>query len=159
MSADKTPRERESVVATNRHAFRDYEILETVEAGMILVGTEIKSLRRQGASLNDSFARVDGGVPVLYHLHINPYEQGNRANVETTRPRTLLLHRKEIDRLVGKMARTRLSLVPLKLYFKHGFAKVELALARGKQEYEKRDTIRERESRREMDRAKRRDRA
>ena len=155
MSA-KASRDRDPVIATNRHAFRDYEILETVEAGMILAGTEIKSLRRQGANLNDSFARVDGGVPVLYHLHINPYEQGYRANVETTRPRTLLLHRKEIDRLVGKMARTRLALIPLRLYFKHGFAKVELALARGKREYEKRDTIRERESQREMDRARRR---
>lgn len=156
MSAKPASRDRDPVIATNRHAFRDYEILETVEAGMILVGTEIKSLRRQGASLNDSFARVDGGVPVLHHLHINPYEQGNRANVETTRPRTLLLHRKEIDRLVGKMTKTRLALIPLRLYFKHGFAKVELALARGKQEFEKRDTIRERESKREIDRAKRR---
>lgn len=156
MSVKLASRDRESIVATNRHAFRDYEILETVEAGMILVGPEIKSLRRQGASLNDSFARVDGGVPVLYHLHINPYAEGNRANVEPTRPRKLLLHRQQIDRLAGKMAQSRLALVPLRLYFKHGFAKVELGLARGKREYEKRDTIRKQETQREMDRARRR---
>ena len=154
--SDKASKDRDALIATNRHAYRDYEIFETVEAGMILVGTEIKSLRRQGASLNDSFARVDGGVPVLYHLHINPYEEGNRANVESTRPRRLLLHRQQIDRLAGKMAQGRLALVPLRLYFKHGFAKVELGLARGKREYEKRDTIRRQETQREMDRARRR---
>ena len=157
MSAE-TSRDRESLIATNRHAFRDYEVLETVEAGLILVGTEIKSLRRQGAQLNDSFARFDGGVPVLYHLHINPYAQGNRDNVESTRPRTLLLHRQQIERWAEKMARGRLAIVPLKLYFKHGFAKVELGLARGKQVYEKRDTIRRREAQREMYRARRRPR-
>ena len=149
--------DREPLIATNRRAWRDYEILETLEAGIILVGTEIKSLRRHAASLDDSFARIDrDGVPVLYHLYIQPYEQGNRANVEATRSRTLLLHKQQIARLAGKMARTRLLLVPLKMYFKPGFAKVELALARGKLEFEKRDTIQRRESQREMDRARRR---
>ena len=147
----------ETAIATNRKAPRDYQILESMEAGVVLLGTEIKSIRNRRVSLDDSFARIDGNELFLYNMHVNPYEQGNRFNVEPTRARKLLLHRKEIDRLAGVLKQKRVTLVPLKLYQKHGLIKVELALGRGKRIFEKRETIREREADREIQRRLRTD--
>ena len=138
--------------ATNHKARRDYEILETVEVGIALMGTEIKSVRRHRVSIDDSFARIDGGEAFLYNMHVSPYEQGNRFNPEPTRARKLLLHRRQIDRLAGLMSQKRVTLVPLRLYQQHGLAKVELAVAKGKRVFEKRDRIREREMDREIQR-------
>ena len=138
------------VFARNRKAVHDYEILETKEAGIELKGTEIKSIRKHQVSLDGSFARIEEGEVVLYNMHVSPYEQGNRYNVEPLRTRKLLLHRREIERLRGVMTQKRLTLVPLKLYEKHGMAKVELALGRGRREYEKRDRIRKEESDRDL---------
>lgn len=140
----------ESVFATNRKARRDYTILETVEAGIALHGTEIKSIRQHRVSLEDSFGRIDGGELFLYNMHVNPYEQGGQFNAEPTRPRKLLLHRRQIDRLAGQMSQKHVALVPLRLYQKHGLAKIELAIGKGKRVFEKRDRIREREIDREL---------
>ena len=136
--------------ARNRKALHNYKILETHEAGIELKGTEIKSIRKHQASLDGSFARIEEGEVFLYNMHISPYEQGNRYNVEPLRTRKLLLHRREIERLRGVMTQKRLTLVPLKLYEKHGMAKIELALGRGRREYEKRDRIRKEESDRDL---------
>ena len=144
-------KEREiEIVATNRKAGRDYELFDRWEAGVVLTGTEIKSVRRRSVNLSDSFARIVRGEMVLYHCHISPYEQGNRFNVEPARARKLLLHRKEIDRLAGVLSQKRVTLVPLKLYQQHGLVKVELGVGRGKRVFEKRETIREREMDREI---------
>jgi SsrA-binding protein len=141
------------VFATNHKARRDYDILESHEAGIELKGTEIKSIRQHRVSIDDSFARVDGGELFLYNMHISPYEQGGRFNVEPTRVRKLLMHRREIDRLAGRLSQQRLTLVPLRLYQQRGLVKVELALGKGKRIFEKRDRIRERETERELQRA------
>ena len=141
------------VVATNRRARFDYEILERVEAGLVLTGSEVKSLRQGRASLSESFARVDGGEIWLENMHIPPYEQGDKRGYDPRRRRKLLLHRREIDRLVGKTAERGLALVPIRLYFSHGLAKVELGLGRGKRAFEKRQAQVEREHRREIERA------
>ncbi len=138
------------VFATNRKARHDYDILETCEVGVELRGTEIKSIRQRRASLDDSFARIEGGEVILYNMHVSPYEQGNRFNVDPVRLRRLLLHRREIDRLTGLVSQKRLTLVPLKLYARRGMAKLELAVARGKRVFEKRDRIRQREEDREL---------
>lgn len=140
------------VITTNRKARHDYTILDTFEAGIALRGTEVKSLRGGKANLKDSFARVDHGEIVLYNMHISPYDLGNRFNHDPLRPRKLLLHREEIRRLAGKVAERGLTIVPLRLYFKHGIAKVELALAKGKKMYDRREAIAERDVRRDMDR-------
>ncbi|MFQ6092000.1 MAG: SsrA-binding protein SmpB [bacterium] len=140
------------VIATNRKARRDYHILQTSEAGIVLTGTEVKSLRLGRANLKDSYARVENGQVYLYGMHISPYEQGNRYNPDPKRKRKLLLHRFEIRRLMGKVQEKGLTLVPLKLYFNRGNAKVELALVRGKKEYDKRRAIAERDAQREMER-------
>ena len=140
------------VFATNHKARRDYDILETFEVGIELKGTEIKSIRQRRASIDDSFARIDEGELFLYNMHVSPYEQGGRFNVEPTRVRRLLMHRREIDRLEGQLTQKRLTMVPLRLYQKHGLVKIELATARGKRIFEKRDRIRERESDREIQR-------
>ncbi len=137
-------------LATNRKALRDYHILETMEVGIQLVGTEIKSIRNRQMSLDESFARIDEGEAFLYNMHVNPYEQGGRYNVEPKRLRKLLLHRKEIARLNGLLTQKGGTLVPLRLYLKHGLAKIELGVCKGKRQYEKRDTIREREVDREL---------
>ena len=131
--------------ATNHKAGRDYEILESFETGIELKGTEIKSIRAHRVSLDDSFARIDGGELFLYNMHVSPYEQGGRFNVEPARVRKLLMHRREIDRLAGFLTQKRLTLIPLRLYQQHGLAKVELAVGKGKRVFEKRDRIRERE--------------
>ncbi len=143
-------RDEGGVFARNRKALHDYEILETHEAGVELKGTEIKSIRTHQVSLDGSFARIEEGEVVLYNMHVSPYEQGGRYNVDPIRTRKLLLHRREIERLRGAMTQKRLTLVPLKLYEKHGRAKIELALGRGRREYEKRDRIRKEESDRDL---------
>ena len=141
------------VVASNRQATHHYEILETYEAGLVLRGTEVKSLRDGKANLKESFARIEGDEAWLLGCHISPYAQGNRANPDPLRKRKLLLHRAELNRLLGKTQERGLTLVPLRLYFKRGRAKVELGLARGKKLHDKRQAIKEREARREMDKA------
>lgn len=145
----------EKIIATNRKAHFNYAILESFEAGMELRGTEVKSIRTGHASLNDSFARSENGEIFLYNMHIAPYEFGNIANVDSVRPRKLLLHKRQIRHLVGEIATKHLTLIPLKLYFKNGIAKIELGLAKGKQLYDKRQTIRKRESDRELRRISR----
>jgi len=143
---------QDKVIATNRKARFDYTILESLEAGIQLKGTEVKSLRSGQASLSDSFARLEGREILLYNMHIASYEFGNIANVDPIRPRKLLLHRREIRRLAEDVSQKKLALIPLKLYFKNGIAKLELALAKGKKKYDKRDAIRRRESDRELKR-------
>jgi SsrA-binding protein len=143
----------DKVVATNRRAHHDFEILEAHEAGLVLTGTEVKSLRAGRADLKDSYARVEREEAWLLGCHISPYAQGNRFNHDPTRPRKLLLHRREIDRLMGKVMEKGLTLVPLKLYFRSGRAKVELGLGRGRKLVDRRQAIREREARREVERA------
>jgi SsrA-binding protein len=143
----------EKLVASNRRAHHNFEILETHEAGLVLQGTEVKSLRASRADLKESYARIDGAEAWLLGLHISPYAQGNRANHDPLRPRKLLLHRGELNRLLGKIMEKGLTLVPLRLYFKQGRAKVELGLARGRKTLDKRHAIREREEQREVQRA------
>ena len=140
----------DALLATNRKALRDYEVLESLEVGIVLGGTEIKSARRRSVSLDESFARVDGGEVLLYNMHVSPYAQGGRYNLEPTRQRKLLLHRQEIRRLYGLLSQRRLTLIPLRMYLKRGFAKIELAACKGKHEYEKRQTIQTREADREL---------
>ncbi len=140
----------EPPLATHHKALRDYFIVETFEAGIALTGTEIKSIRNRLVSLEDSFARVEDDEVFLYNMHVNPYEQGGRFNVEPQRVRKLLLHRREIRRITGLLSQRGVTLVPLRLYLKHGILKVALAVGKGKKLYEKRDTIREREIDREL---------
>ena len=139
-----------SLLATNRKALRDYQVLESFEVGIMLAGTEIKSMRNRRVSLDDSFARIDGREVFLYNMHVSPYEQGGRFNVEPKRQRKLLLHRQQIDRLEGLLTKRGMTLIPLRLYLKHGLAKVELAVCKGKRQYEKRDVLRKRESDEEL---------
>ncbi len=139
---------------TNRKARHDYHILETVEAGLVLTGTEVKSLRGGRASLSDAFARIEQGEVFLYNMHISPYSHGNRFNHEPLRTRKLLLHKEEIRRLIGKTREQGLTLIPLKVYFNdQGWAKLELALARGKKKWDKREAIAQRDVRRQVERA------
>jgi SsrA-binding protein len=141
-------------IVVNRKARHDYFIDETVEAGLVLSGSEVKSLRDGRANLKDSYARVAGGEAQLLNLHISPYDAAHRDNHEPTRTRRLLLHRREIDRLEGQVRLKGLTLIPLRLYFNaRGRAKVELGLGRGKKQYDKRQSIKEREARRETQRA------
>ena len=140
-------------IAQNRKARHLYQILETVEAGLVLTGTEVKSLRAGKANLVDSYAMVDRGEVWLMNLHISPYEQGNQFNHEPKRKRKLLLHRRDIRRLIGKTREKGLTLIPISLYFKKGWAKVELALARGKKLHDKREDVAKRDADREMARA------
>ena len=140
-------------IATNRRSRHEYEILETVEAGLVLRGTEVKSLRDGLVNFKDSYASVRNGEGWLLGCHISPYSHGTDANHDPERDRKLLLHARQISRLAGKVAERGLTVVPLKLYFKGGRAKIELGLARGKKLHDKRATLRERESRREMDKA------
>lgn len=143
-----------ATVATNRKAWHDYHIEETFEAGIVLTGTEVKSLRRGQANLRDSYAQVKDGEVFLYNAHISPYEFGNRFNHEPTRTRKLLLHRDEIRRLIGKLREGGTTLVPLRIYFtSRGIAKVELALARGKKKWDKREALARRDEQREIARA------
>ena len=146
----------DNVIARNREAFRDYHILETLEAGIALSGTEVKSLRNHQASLRESFARVEKGEVFIYNLHISPYEHGSIFNPDPKRTRKLLLRRAQIRDFRAKTETKGLALVPLKLYFKRGMVKVELALAKGKRQFDKREAIKARDQTRELQRALRR---
>jgi SsrA-binding protein len=146
---------RDRTIATNRRARHEYEVLETVEAGLVLKGTEVKSLRTGQVNFKDSYATVRNREAWLLGCHISPYSHGTDANHDPERDRKLLLHRREIERLMGKVAERGLTLVPLRLYFREGRAKLEIALARGKKLHDKRSSIREREVQREMDKAAR----
>ncbi|HXH08168.1 MAG TPA: SsrA-binding protein SmpB [Alphaproteobacteria bacterium] len=143
----------EKVICTNKQARFDYHLEDRFEAGLVLQGTEVKSLRDGRANLKDSYAAVDGGEVFLYDCHISPYPNGGYANHEPQRPRKLLLHRKEIRRLLGKTQERGLTLIPMRLYFLRGKAKVELALARGKKQYDKREDLKRRDADREIERA------
>jgi len=139
------------VIATNRKAQRDYAVLEAVECGIELKGSEVKSLRAAKIILNDSFARAEGGQLILYNTHISPYSQASYLNVEPARPRRLLLHRNQIRKITGRLTQKGLTLIPLRVYFNdRGFAKVELALCKGKKLYDKREDIKRRETELEM---------
>ncbi len=141
------------VVATNRKARHEYEVLDTFEAGLVLKGPEVKSLREGKVGFQDAYARLEGGEVWLHSLHIPPYEQANRFNEDPLRPRKLLLRRDEIRRLVGKVEEKGLTLIPLDLYFRRGFAKVTLALARGRKTYDKREKLKRRTQEEEARRA------
>jgi SsrA-binding protein len=148
------PREKgRKVIASNRKTRHDYAILDTVEAGIALTGTEVKSLRAGRASLVDAFAQEKDGEIYLYGLHVPEYAQGTWTNHEPRRTRKLLLNRHEIERLIGKTRETGLTLVPLSMYFSDGWAKVEIALARGKRSYDKRQALAQRDAEREITRA------
>lgn len=136
-------------IADNRKAFHDYHILETLEAGIALLGTEVKGIREGQANLRDSFARVEKGEVWLFNVHINPYSHRGYVDHDPRRKRRLLLHKSEIRKLIGKTVEKGLTLVPTKMYFKNGKVKVALALARGKQDHDKRETLRRREIDRE----------
>jgi SsrA-binding protein len=142
----------EKIITTNRKARHEYEILETMEAGVVLLGTEVKSLREGRANLKDSYASVRAGEVFLHNAHISPYSHGNINNHDPLRIRKLLLHKKEIKKLIGKVQEKGLTLVPLRLYFKNGNVKVELALARGKKIYDKRRDIAKRDYERDIQR-------
>ncbi len=143
-------------ICLNRKAYHDYYIDDRIEAGLVLTGTEVKSLREGKANIRDAFARAENGELWLLNTHIARYDAGNRYNHEPTRPRKLLLHGEELADLIGKVTKKGFTLVPLKLYFKNGIAKVELALAKGKKAYDKRATLAERQVQREMEQALRR---
>jgi SsrA-binding protein len=138
------------MVTANRKARHEYEILETFDAGLVLTGTEIKSVRAGKVNLTDAFARPENGEMWLLNMHIAPYEQGNRFNVESRRTRKLLLHKAEINRIMGRVNEKGLTVIPLKVFLQNGFAKVELGLGRGKKIYDKRQDIAERERNRDM---------
>lgn len=140
-------------ITVNRKAYHDYHILETAEAGIALTGTEIKSIRAGRVNLREAYAHPDGDELWLFNAHIARYEAGSHYNHEPTRPRKLLLHRQQINSLIGKMTQKNLTLVPLKVYIKDGVAKVELGIARGKKLHDKREAIARREAEREIERA------
>ena len=152
MAKDESPDDTHAI-ARNKRARHDYHILEHWEAGLVLTGTEVKSLRDGKANLSDAYAIVKDGEVYLLNLHISPYDKGNQFNHEPTRTRKLLLHRKEIRRMIGAVERQGLTLVPLELYFKKGVAKVQLALGKGKKLHDKRDDEKRRDDEREMARA------
>ena len=141
------------VLATNRKAYHDYHIEETHETGVVLTGTEIKSVRAGSVNLRDSYAQVRNGELWLMNVHIAPYEPASRQNVDPYRDRKLLMHRKEIMRLFGRVQEKGLTLIPLRVYLKKNKAKIEIGLARGKKQYDKREAIAKRDSAREIDRA------
>jgi SsrA-binding protein len=149
----KKKRDVDTTIASNRAAFHNYFILESVEAGIQLVGTEIKSLREGGANLREGYVRFGGGEAYLVNVHISPYIRGQSSNHESRRERKLLLHRAEIIRLEITLKQKGLTLVPLRLYWKGNRVKLEIGLAKGKRQYDKRETIAARDARREMDRA------
>jgi SsrA-binding protein len=146
------PKEAKRQITSNRRARHEYSVEETFEAGMVLTGTEIKSIRAGRVNLQDAYARIENGEAWLFNMYVAPYEQGNRANVDPLRPRKLLLKRGELRRLIGKLQTSGLTLVPLSLYIRNGFAKLDLALARGKKLYDKREAIADREAQREAER-------
>ncbi len=142
----------DKVISKNRKAWHEYHIEETYEAGIVLTGTEVKSVRNARVNLKDSYAKVEGGEIFLYNMHISPYEPGNRFNHDPVRTRKLLMHKVEIRRLAGKIQEKGYAFIPLKIYLKEGLVKIELGLARGKKLHDKRRDIAERDSKREMER-------
>jgi SsrA-binding protein len=140
------------IIARNKKATHDYQIEETYEAGIVLTGTEIKSIRQGRVNLQDSYARIDKGELFIVGMHISPFEQGNRFNVDPTRTRKLLMHKKEIDKLLGQTKIKGLTLIPLDVHLRDGFAKVQLALGRGKKLYDKRATVAKRDVERMIER-------
>ncbi len=147
---EKTEREKaQSSIAENRKAFHDFHLLETFEAGLVLLGTEVKAIREGRVNLRDSYARVEDGEVFLYNVHISPYSHRGYADHEPLRRRKLLLHRDEIRKLIGKTVEKGMTLVPVRLYFKNGCVKLAVSLAKGKKDYDKRETIRRREVDRE----------
>jgi SsrA-binding protein len=141
------------VVAQNKKAYHDYYIEETYEAGIVLQGTEIKSIRAGKVNLKDSYARIQNGEMHLLNMHVSPYEQGNRFNHDPLRQRKLLLHKREINKLFGETREAGYALIPLKIYLKNGFAKVLLGLAKGKKNYDKREVLKQKEAKRDIERA------
>ena len=147
---EKTPRQKaEKIIADNRKAFHDYHIIETFEAGLALLGTEVKAIREGRVNLRDSFGRVEDGEVFVLNVHISPYSHRGYAEHEPLRRRKLLLHKDEIRKLIGKTAERGMTIVPLRLYFKDGRVKVAIGLAKGKKEYDRRETIKKRETDRE----------
>lgn len=140
-------------IAQNKKARHDFHVEETYEAGIVLTGTEIKSIRNRRVNLKDSFARVSQGEMWLHNLHISPYEQGNRYNHDPVRVRKLLLHRKQINKLIGLTQQKGYTLVPLKIYIKNGVAKVLIGLGKGKKKYDKREDLKRKDAKREVQRA------
>jgi SsrA-binding protein len=149
MSAKDTKERTEVLVADNRKAGHDYHLLETFEAGVALLGTEVKSIREGGANLRDSFARIEGGEVWIYNVHIRAYSNRGYSDHEPTRKRKLLLHRQEIRKLIGKTVEKGMTLVPTRMYLKNGRIKVAISLAKGKKTHDKRETIKRRETDRE----------
>ena len=148
--AEKTDREKaQRIVADNRKAHHDYHILEAFEAGMVLVGTEVKAIREGRVNLRDSFARIEDGEVFVFNVHISPYSHRGYAQHEPLRRRKLLLHRSEIRKLIGKTVERGMTLVPLRMYFKDGKVKLAVGLAKGKKDYDRRETIKRREADRE----------
>lgn len=139
-------------VAQNKKAYHDYTILETMEAGIVLKGTEIKSIRNGKLNLKDGFVKLQGGEAYLWNVHISPYDQGNIFNHDPVRSRKLLLHKKQIMKLVGELKTQGTTLIPLKVYLKDGFAKVLIGLAKGKKQYDKREDLKRKEQNREIER-------
>ena len=146
----KTEREAaQKIIADNRKAHHDYHLLETFEAGMVLLGTEVKSIREGGANLRDSFARIESGEVWVYNIHISPYRNRGYSDHDPKRRRKLLLHRQEIRKLIGKTVERGMTLVPVRMYLKDGRVKMAISLAKGKKEHDKRETIKRRETARE----------
>ena len=146
----KTEREAaQKIIADNRKAHHDYHLLETFEAGMVLLGTEVKSIREGGANLRDSFARIESGEVWVYNIHISPYRNRGYSDHDPKRRRKLLLHRHEIRKLIGKTVERGMTLVPVRMYLKDGRVKMAISLAKGKKEHDKRETIKRRETARE----------
>ena len=146
----KTEREEaQKIIADNRKAHHDYHLLETFEAGMVLLGTEVKSIREGGANLRDSFARIESGEVWVYNVHISPYRNRGYSDHDPKRRRKLLLHRQEIRKLIGKTVERGMTLVPVRMYLKDGRVKMAISLAKGKKEHDKRETIKRRETARE----------
>lgn len=141
------------VISSNRKAFHEYTIFDKFVAGMVLFGTEIKSIRKGAVNLKDSFAKIEDGEIYLYNCHISPYEQGNRYNKDPERVRKLLLNKKEILKMLGKIKKEGYTIVPLELFLSNGYAKLEIALAKGKKLHDKRDDIAKKTQKRDMDRA------
>ncbi|MGM0215131.1 SsrA-binding protein SmpB [Enterococcus sp. AZ109] len=146
------PKGEGKLIAQNKKARHDYTIIDTVEAGIVLQGTEIKSIRNSRINLKDGFARVRNGEMYLYNVHISPYEQGNIFNHDPLRTRKLLLHKKQIERFIGETKNTGVTIVPLKVYLKDGYAKVLLGLAKGKHQYDKRETLKRKDVDRQISR-------
>ncbi len=153
---EQKEKEKERDVAVNRRAFHDFFIDEKYEAGAVLTGTEVKSIREGRCNLRDGYVRIEGHEAWLENVHISPYAQGNLMNHDPLRPRKLLLHRKQIASLIGKVKQKSYTLIPLRVYFTRNHAKVEIGLARGKRQYDKREAIAARDAKREIERAVRR---